>query len=116
VSGATAPISPPSQGLDRGWTDSVGAGERDHRDDLDDERREQRRPPADVVGDRPDDQKGDQQRDRVDRKDAGQRDRRKAPLGLVDRVERRGDRRREQEGAEDGGEGPEGDLGWQSWH
>ena len=53
--------------------DAVGEREREHRGDLDPERGEDRRPAADVVGDRADDEQRDEQRDRVDGEDAGQR-------------------------------------------
>lgn len=83
--------------------------EHDECDELDGQRREQHRPPTDVVGELSDDKQRGQHREGVDRKDDGDGDRRDAPPGLIDRVERGGHAGRREELDQDADLEPEGD-------
>src|SRR5205807_2550475 len=81
--------------------------EEDHARELDHQRGEDHSTPAERVGKRAGQQQRYEQRDRIDSEDFRQRDRREAPAGGVNGIERRRRRRREQEQRERDGDHPE---------
>ena len=96
VEHAGARRAPTAAPVDRPWTTRAssssrhaGGGREDqHRGGLHGDRGQQHRAAADVVGQRADGQQRREHGERVDAEDDRRGDRREAPLGLVERVER----------------------------